>query len=307
MARRSPGVRELRTSWWTVAAVTGLVIIDVVLVWSAVSSVQSAAANAVQYRSAPPVGATPAPSAVPAIEPDFTVEPLSRVLAVGDGGIAYRSITGGCPAEPAQLERTADGGVSWLATSPTETVSIQQILVEGEDVVAVVAAHADDCAPMISRSGSQGAEWEPADELGIHWYLAAGQVVAPGGVASTPCATPVQLAPRDDASAAVLCSDATVAATTDAGSTWGASEQIDGASSITRSDDGYRVAVTGVNGCDGAQVVPVSTALAVGASGSCMESGATDGATVLATGSDGMVWIWSGETLAHSSNGGTTW
>lgn len=307
MARRSPGVRELRTSWWTVAAVTGLVIVDVVLVWSAVNSVQSAAANAVESRSATPIHATPPPSAVPAIEPDFTVEPLSRVLAGADGDTAYRAITGTCPAVPAQLERTADGGASWQATPSADALAIQQILVDGEDVVAVVAARAEDCAPVIARSSSQGAEWEPADELGSRWHLVAGQVVAPGGSASNPCATPVQLAPRDDVSAAVLCADATVAATTDAGSTWGVSDPIDGASSITRSDDGYRLAVTGVNGCVGAQVVPVSTAPAVGAPGSCLESEVGEGATVVATAADGTVWIWSGEALARSSNGGTTW
>lgn len=315
MARRDRRVRDLRTDWLTVAAVVAFVLFDVALVWFALSSVRSAAAGAVQTREILPTvdaelapGASAAPTmAPPTAAPALMVAAPTRAFAAIDGDIAYRAAAGECGVAPAQVERTGDGGETWSSTTPAEVTAVQQILTDGSDDVAIVAVEPDGCSPVLVRSYSQGAEWVQTTEVSAHWHLGAGRVVAPGGAASTPCAAPLQIAPRDEASAAVLCSDTTVAATSDGGATWFSSAALAGATSIARSEDAYRVAVVGMNGCEGAQVVSLTAALETGTPGECVVTEADLGSTVLATAADGTVWIWAGDALARSSDGGLTW
>lgn len=297
-----------RAGGWVIAGVVAFVVVDIVLVWFAISSTRSAAADQDAASEVLPTLATPVTAApTPAREPDVAVEPLTAVLAAADASVAYRAVTGPCPATPAALEVTGDSGVTWTPAAPAEAASIREAFTDGTEVVSIVASQTDGCAPELLRSFARGAEWQVTEELATRWHLADGQVVAPSGASSVPCAAPVQLAQRDPSAAAVLCDDATVAATTDGGTTWTSSGQIDGAASVAPSADGYRVAVTRRDDCAGAQVVPISPALEVGAPGGCLPSDAADGATVLATAGDGTVWIWSGDVVARSSDGGTTW
>ncbi|MBT2498996.1 hypothetical protein J7E25_07790 [Agromyces sp. ISL-38] len=310
MARRRQGVREERTGWLVIAAVGAFVLGDIALVVFAISSTGSAGASEGRREVLPSlptasITATPTPTA-PAVDPDVSVAPLTAVLAAVDAATAYRSVTGGCPQTPAALEVTTDAGATWTQVGADEARTVQSIA-PAADIVSMVAADPVSCAPVLLRSFVQGADWQATGDIGTVWHLDAGQVIAPGGASSTPCATPVQLAARSSTEAAVLCDGATVAATTDAGTTWSNSAPVSGAASVTPAADGYLLAVTGGEGCEGARVMPLSAALEPGTPGTCVPTVAADGATVLATAADGTAWLWSGDTVARSSDGGTTW
>jgi hypothetical protein len=304
-------MRGPRAAAWAVAGVVVFVIVDIALVWFAVASTRSAAAGAGAAEVLPTVAprlATPAPSAPsPPAEPDVVVEPLVVALAAVDGAVAYRAETGPCPATPAVLEVSRDSGATWMPTAPAGASSIREVITDGSDVVSIVAGAPDDCATVLLRSFVQGDAWQVTEELATRWHLAEQGVVAPGGAVTSPCASPVQVAQRDAASAAVLCSDATLAVTTDAGASWAITVPIDGAASVAVAPDDYRLAVTGRDGCGGVQVVAVSPALEVGDPGGCLASDAANGATVLAIAGDSTVWVWSGGVVARSSDGGMTW
>jgi hypothetical protein len=303
-------VREERTGWLVIAAVVAFVLVDIALVVFAISSTGSADASEGRREVLPAlpaasIPATPTPTA-PAVEPDVSVAPLIAVLAAVDVNTAYRSLTGGCPETPAALEVTTDAGVTWTPVAADEARAVQSIAA-APDVVNVVAADPVGCAPVLLRTFVQGADWQVTPDIGTAWHLDADRVIAPGGASSTPCTTPVQVAARTSTEAAVLCDGATVSATTDAGATWSNSAPVSGAASVAPTTDGYLLAVTGGEGCEGGRVMPVSATLEPGAPGTCVPSVASDGATVLATAADGTVWLWSGDTVARSSDGGSTW
>lgn len=310
-------MREPRAAGWTAAGLAALVIADLVLVWLAMDSTRSAAAGAGTPEVLPTVAAQPvAPASTPgatptttppATEPTVGVPPLTAVLAAVDGTFAYRAATGTCPATPAVLEASRDGGVSWTPSPPADASAIREIVTDGPDVVSVVASTSESCSPVLLRSFVQGDAWQVTEELPLRWSLVDGSVVAPGGAGTSPCADPVQLAQRDQSSAAVLCGDGTLAVTSDTAVSWARTGPVGGAASVAVAEEGYRLAVTRREGCGGVQVVPVSSALEIGNPGGCLPSDAPDGATVLATGGDGTVWVWSGGVVARSFDGGTTW
>ena len=84
---------------------------------------------------------------------------------------------------------------------------------------------------------------------------------------------------------------------------------VPGASAITADGASYRVAVLNQNGCTGAQIIelPVTDAgFAPGAPGACLVATAAAGDVALASG-ENVTWLWAGDALARSENGGATW
>lgn len=310
MARRRQGVREERTGWVAITAIVAFVLVDIALVAFAMSSTRSAGVSEARREVLPAlptssITATPR-STGSEIDADLSVAPLAAVLAAVDADTAYRAVTGGCPETPAALEVTTDAGATWTSVGADGARSVQSIA-PTTDVVNVVAADPVSCAPVLLRSRTEGADWQVTAEIGTVWHLDAGEVIAPGGGSSTPCATPVQLAARTSTEAAVLCDGATVSATTDAGATWSNSSPVRGAASVALAADGYLLAVTGGEDCEGARVIQLSAALEPGTPGTCVPDAASDGSTVLAAAADGTTWLWSGDSVARSSDGGTTW
>lgn len=309
MARLRSRVREQPTGWWVFAGITALVIADVVLVALALSSTRAPVPTAAAG-VAPPVSVpTPSPTAAQMPEPASVpadVAPLSAVLGAVDDEVAYRGTTGPCPDAAAQVEVTVDAGATWNPAVPADARSIQSIAASSPEDVTIIAADPASCAPSAHRSFVQGADWAVADDLGSRWHLDGSTVVAPGGRVSTPCSTAIQVAPRSATEAAVLCDDSTLTASSDAGANWSEPTAVPAAASVTSGADGYHVAVVDGDGCDGVQVVSLSTDLQAGAPGACIESTAGPGATVVSA-AGRVLWLWSGDVVARSTDGGATW
>lgn len=309
--RRGRGVRAARGTAWVLMSLAVLALADLVLVWVALSptradAVATGASETVTAPSPGGVAATAGPASAPTTTPAPAVTDVGVVLAAVDDATAYRATTGSCPQTAALIEATTDGGVDWVAATPADARSIQAISASAEQV-SIIAADPASCAPAAYTSFVGGAEWESADQLATSWYLDGGRVVSPAGVPPSPCEHPVQLVGRSSAEAAVLCSDATVSTTTDAGAAWQTSAPMRGVVSVASVPDGYVVAVVGLDGCAGAQVLALATDLSAGAPGACVPAEAAPGATVIASAPSGVLWFWSGEVVARSSDGGATW
>lgn len=299
-------MREQPAGWWGFAGITALVIADVVLVALALSATRAPVPTSAAFAPPPSPSATTSPT--PTSEPAHAspaVAALSAVLGAVDDTVAYRAVTGSCPDAAAQLEVTVDAGGTWTPAAPADARSIQSIAALPENVT-ILAADPASCAPSAYRSFVQGADWAVADDLGSRWHLDGSTVVAPGGTASAPCATPVQLAARSATEAVVLCDDAMLTASSDAGASWSEPTAVPAAASVTSGADGYYVAVVDGGECDGVQVVALSTDLQPGAPGACVESNAGPGATVVAA-AGGVLWLWSGDVVVRSIDGGATW
>ncbi|KQX05658.1 MULTISPECIES: hypothetical protein [unclassified Leifsonia] len=318
MARRNIGRTDhsagqrFRTLWIIGMAVLGLLVL--VLVYVALT----------QNRTSPVAGTVPTPAssapvdrATPTVEPTaepvVVVGPPTRNLGAVDGERGYRASVTACPGDEPIVQATEDGGSSWtdfaVAVDPA-VASVRAILPGTGDYVALVTADAATCAPQFARSYVAGEQWESADEVDTTWHLSqdATSVIAPGGGSSQPCEKPVQVAATSQTAAAVLCADGAIVTSTDAGGSWSAPLSIPGASAIGGADDGYLVVVARQNDCDGAQIasIPADGGTDAPEPSACLQSGAAPQDNAVAQGGD-VIWLWSGDAFARSTDGGQSW
>lgn len=334
MAFRAPsdGDPAGRRRWLVIAGVSALVLLDVILVVWVVSRPDVSEAGSTS--PVPSVSAegspTPAPSTGAENEGEGEGEPTgvapadsvatTRILTAIDGDRAWRATTGACPDAAASPEYTTDAGATWNATDatgPTGVTALQRIIASSTEVATMVGAGADGCAPTLIRTYVRGDNYEdyPA-EVGTAWHIDPAdraRVVAPAGAVDGPCADgagALAVAPSNDESAAVLCSDGTISTTTDAGAAWSTPVAVAGAQALTTTEGGFLVARLGGSACAGLGLVIVDADGAlVGDSGCLPLSGdltALAGQVAVSDGG-GTWWAWVGESLVRSGDRGATW
>ncbi|WP_395243861.1 hypothetical protein ACGGZK_17315 [Agromyces sp. MMS24-K17] len=302
-----------------------LIVVDLVLVWAAfaagarqpavVPPVFDAGAASETRAPASPSTATPTPE--PSAAPDAgastesgpspAMAAPSLVLAALDDRIAYRAPAGECPAVPAAVEVTTDGGATWSAVPVGDAFGVIRIEPSAEEIVDVLAGDAA-CQPGRYRSWVQGIEWQFL--TGVQpWRLSAGAVVAPDGRTFTPCSAPVQVEAATDASVAVACTDARVAVTEDGGGTWQVSEPISGLAAVADDGESTLVLIEGQGGCAGVQVAGLDDAGVVGTPGGCLAAATINGGgPALAISENGTtVWVVGDGIVGRSGDRGATW
>ena len=311
-----------KTPWLTVLGLLLLAALTVVLVLMAMRSSKPEVEGA---GDTPGYVETPQSAFVPAAEEEaeeeepeepqaqpYQVPGEGRVIAVWDDQVAYRSTGGPCPATPANMEVTRDGGATWEGVTVGEQFSgISRILARADGYVVAVTQLADDCnQTAVTQSYGFGDYWEVAEGgAGSTWFVhhENSQVLnAPDvGPVTAPCPI-ARLTSRSTGSALALCQDGSLASTEDSGATWVTTEPVIGAESVTVSGDTFLVAQSGLDGCAGTQVSRLDAAL--GATSSvCVASPVALGATAIGGGSDGAVWLWAADAVLRSFDGGLTW
>lgn len=318
--------RRVERRFWPVLALVAFLLLDAVLVVWALGAHQAATQSepaAVPIVSPQPTETTsPAPSASPSAsappEPaSVSPEPSARVLSALNAEIAWRALTGPCPQTAATPQLTTDGGASWRdtdATAPTGVTSLQRIVVEAPDVATMVALRGSDCAPTLIRTFVAGDNYEEyPDELAAAWFIDPAdrsRVQSPTGTATAPCPSVVSLAARDGASALVLCGDGSLAATADGGASWTAAVPSPGVQAIGSASAGFIAAAVGREGCAGIQVLQVDAASAASSATGCLPTEIAPaefaGAIAIAEAAS-TVWLWAGDLIQRSSDGGATW
>ena len=298
-----------------IAAVVAFLLVDIGLVAVALNSVapapESAATTAPAASAAPSPSPTPSPSVAPA---PASVVP-ARMLEAVDASTAWRATTGACPDALALPELTVDSGATFTATDatgPADIVALQSIVAGSGDVATFVGQSALDCSPLVARTFVAGANYGVFPEgLDGAWYVDAAnraQIHRPGGLVPAPCASVVSLSARDAANAAVLCDDGTIVTTADAAETWSAPVAAPGAMNLAATADGYLVASVAVLGCDGVQVGLLGDAVVPsGCLPVAVEPSALAGNIALSVADDGTLWVWAGDALGRSGDGGASW
>ncbi|RNE62595.1 beta propeller repeat protein [Cryobacterium tepidiphilum] len=310
---------------WILLGVGVFLVVDAVLIAVAMGAThaRSEASETLPVASAPaaPASAEPQPAGTvettPAASPEpaaIVAVPSTRLLAALDGSIAWRATTGACPDASASPELTADGGYSWKttdATGFTDVTALQRILVTGETRAAMVGLSAEGCEPQFVETYVSGDNYVSyPDELESTWFTTPSTpstVHSPAGDLSTPCTTVVALAPRDADVAGVLCADGRVFQTTDAAATWSDATPVAGAVDLAATDSGYVVAIVGDPACKG---VALRMLPAGDAQDGCYALDAdpeTLPGNVAVSAADGTLWLWAGDAIARSGDGGVTW
>lgn len=261
---------------------------------------------------AAPAGPSAAPAEVPAPQTMVVVAP-ARVIDAIDASTAVRGVSTTCP-EPTTLQLSSDAGNTWEATEQSGVASLQRISAEESGFLAAIGLGVDSCAPAYERSFTWGAAWETMpEELAASWFIDPANragVHAPAGDIAAPCPVVLQVAVVDASSAAVLCEDGTVHATVDSGAAWAPTSPIPGVAALGSTTDGYQVVIVNQNGCTGAQVVAVTVAdgaVQIGTAGGCLDAAVEAGGVAVDGAVDGIVWVWAGDRIGLSLDGGASW
>lgn len=306
---------------WMIVGLAAFVLVDIALVAFALGGpFRAPATEPADTAVVEPVETTtPTPKPVVTKKPVETVEladalPPTRILAALDGSLAWRAVTGPCPAAQALPERTTDGGATWTpsdATRFTGSSAILSIRASSKTEASMVTLSGEGCAPQYDKTFVSGDEWKDyPDRLGGNWYVDPADrasVHSPSGSFSAPCPTVIAFAPRGDTDAGVLCADGAFSRTSDGGASWGKAVSLPGAVNLSAAGSGYLLAAVGQKDCAGVQVLSTSKALdgALSPTG-CREAKIKPGQVALSS-ADGVVWLWAGNAMSKSSDGGATW
>ena len=304
-------------------AVGAFIAVDILLIALALGSHQvgaeAGAPRIIPTVAAPASTSTPtaSPSSAPAPAADAVLPlPPARLLGAVDENTAWRAVTGACPATPASPELSTDGGGTWKTTDasgPTEVTALQRLIVTSESVVEMVGLTESDCVPQFVKTFVGGDNYSSyPDKTDGTWYVDPADratVHSPAGDTTAPCDAVVSLAVRDDKSAAALCGDGQLFATTDAAATWSEPTPARGVINLTATDSGYIVAAVGDAECAGVQLLAFAEALTISPTGCLVDASppATLSGNVAMSAAAGTVWLWADETLARSDDLGVTW
>jgi hypothetical protein len=240
--------------------------------------------------------------------------PPVRILSALDATTAWRGTTGPCPTTTAAVERTTDSGESWAsfnASIETDASSILTMTVVDRTETSLVTLDAIDCTPQVVDTYVAGEEWANYPERASgRWFINPSNralVHTPNGDVAAPCASVAALAARSSTAAALLCADGTFLRTTDAGASWGAGIALNGAVNLAPANDGYLVVAQSQASCNGLQVLatgePTEAPLSIAG---CREAAFNPGDVAVSSGG-GTLWLWAGDALSRSNDGGAIW
>jgi hypothetical protein len=236
--------------------------------------------------------------------------PADETVPNPDDALAVRARSGTCTTGGATVERSGDGGRTWVNVTEQlrNLVLIRRVLVDDPSTARIVGPRTD-CESDVWASDDGGLTWTwNGDDSGI-WFRrgeANRAVHAPVGSVQGPCAaraTARDVTDDGQGNGIVLCSDGTVARSRgEDGATWDALGELPDAWGVSfTGDTGYAVA-KGAD-CFGAQVLSWDGARWNPLS--CVPDAGVTGAAITVRGQLGLLVGFSGTW--RSVDGGVTW
>jgi hypothetical protein len=234
----------------------------------------------------PVASATPVPSTV-------ALAPTARLLVALDDRVAWRTDTVGCGDGTVSVERSADAGATWEAVSLTDAAGVLALVPGSDEQTLSAVLAAADCTALTRTSFTGGSFWRRDDVApSAAVYLDPADPSrgrAPGGTwIPTPCDAVAGFAALDDHRATVLCVDAGLRLTSDAGASWTRVEGVAEPRAVAASGDGYWVAARGSD-CAGVLLVRVDPTGGT-ADGAC--TAVEPGAAIALAAVGDAVWVW---------------
>ncbi|MBO9578331.1 MAG: hypothetical protein J7480_06125 [Microbacteriaceae bacterium] len=319
-ARREP--KQRRTKWWLIGLAAFLVL-DAALVWWAVSGRDGGVDRS---QEALPLSAFgPAPTAAPATsaprpattstptQPPIGLEAHARRIVPVDSSIAWRVGTVACGG-PVAIEETSDGGASWVAAPTGDDVAgVRDITVYTGDtsMVGILASLAGDCRPEYRLSYTAGEFWTAAPEetpsVTTVDPVGAATLSGPGGSVASPCGDVSEFA-EDAGGIAILCTSTELRVGPADLSTWTPVALPGAAVAVTAAGDGFLAAARRDPDCVGGLRLSAFIPDGTVQPGHCLAGYADESVPVtLATAPDGALWLWAGDRVGVSVDGGASW
>lgn len=301
------------------AALAGLVVVDVVLVGLAVVHVRGTQEEA-QRDVAQSGPETPGPTNQP--DPDDPKKPKpdepsqpegSRTLVdIGDGEAVARASSGVCGEGGAKVELSLDGGATFEESSVPAAEVVLRLASSDADETWLVATDKNCEQTSVYTTSNGGGTWSVEEGSGEAWHTeaepAAG-VNAPGGAVEVPCSDGEHvssLSTLDTTSAFSLCGDGAVLATSDGGNEWIEAGSLPGGLDLDFIDTSIGLAVaSGDDSCAGVATMRSEDGGASWDSSGCIETENANDADISANSSGAYVSVGTG--IWYSSDGGATW
>lgn len=287
------------------AIVVALVAVDVVLVALALArtspEMNGVAGPAPTFRSAPSTAATPTPSP----SPTAAAERVSHLLSAIDADEAWRASSEGCGGSRSQLQRTTDGGRHWQSVDLGPEVRTINALRATATGVSVGVGIGSSCGIEVLTTTDDGASWANGDPDAVGAGVTDAGLIFGGSVVETPCADPADVF-RGNSTTLVACDDE-LEWRSGAGP-W-VEVPIGGVRAVAVDGGVYTLARAGQAGCDGVQIETL-TASGVTSRSSTTPIGCNrvSGDRPVAMDQSGKVlWMWSGDEVDVSQDGGATW
>lgn len=312
-AQRLGGALSRSTLLWIAVAVVVLVVVDVVLVALALS--RTAPQDAGQPGPIPTFTSTPAPSptasasaSAPAAEGASAIEgsPGRRLLAAVNGTEAWRASAGVCGGPAAVLQHTTDGGTTWKSVSLGSDVASVMGLRASSGSVSVLVGAGPDCEADVRTSTDDGGTWTSGKPGVAGAGIGPRGLVVKTGTVDPPCADPIEVY-QGQFTTAVICAD--VLAWRSGAGKW-VETPMKGVRSLADAGDHYTIARVGDADCAGVQITSLAAAKvtpsSIPAVVGCDAAAAVDGSVTVARSGEA-VWLWAGDTVAVSPDGGVTW
>ncbi|PZE61603.1 hypothetical protein DEJ24_04930 [Curtobacterium sp. MCPF17_001] len=302
---RNLGSTRTRTTLiWVAIVIVVLVVIDIALVTLALG--RTAPNSGDPAGPIPTFSSSPRSSTSPSPSPTADAAGARRSLSAVDGQEAWRATGGTCGGPAPTLEHTLDAGATWEPVTLGSDVSSVMAIRASSASLTVLAGVGDDCTPTVRSSTDDGATWSAAGDGAAGAGISTAGVVLSTGVVDPPCSDPIE-AFQGKQTSVVIC-DGQLDWRSGTGD-W-VDVPLDGVRSIADAGNDYSLARIGTDTCAGVQiesmpaiaVTPATTTTPIG----CDADAATEGSISLdRSGND--VWLWAGDTVAVSTDGGATW
>ncbi len=237
--------------------------------------------------------------------------PLTVVLNVVDGSLAWRATVGSCSGGAA-VQITTDGGKTWRnRTSPYPVIT----RVQATDATKGFVVGADSaCSMGVRTTIDGGATWPGTGSLADTLARDANdptKVRAPGGRTVAPCGTVpvVDLARNSERGAQVLCADGGIRSSTDDGATWSETGKVTSGLALDSKLVGSAVTTYvawSKQGCQGVQVSTVADGK-VADLGCVTTPDSAPGKVAIAVSGPQIGWMVVGGSTWRSTDGLKTW
>ncbi|PZE65405.1 hypothetical protein [Curtobacterium sp. MCBD17_021] len=290
---------------WVAVVVVVLVVIDIALVTLALGRTAPNAGD--QAGPIPTFSARPDASTSPTPTPsaDAAGEPR-RFLSAVDSQEAWRGSGATCGGAAPTLEHTVDGGATWVPVALGSDVSTLMAIRASSTDLAILAGIGEDCTTTVRTSADDGVTWTAGSPGAAGAGVSSDGIVLATGVLEPPCSDPIE-AYQGQQTSVVIC---------DGQVEWrsGAGDWVDvplgGVRSMADNGDEYLLATISSDACEGVEiasmtaigVTPETATTTVG----CDADAATTGLISLDRAGNS-VWLWAGDVVSVSADGGATW
>jgi hypothetical protein len=258
---------------------------------------------------------SPSPSSPsPSPSPTADVIPSKRLLFAASDREAWRATVGDCKTS-GTVERSTDGGKTWRRAINSGLAPIVRLGLDGAGNVYTIGGAGDACSTRYTAYTSEGAVSESTDNPINLWFSRPkdrDQIYGPGNNEAAPCdgshVVGMSSLTVSDSEALVICTDGLAMVTSDSGKTWEKADQLPGTMAVGSGGGRYWVAGTTAK-CDGISVRSLEFSegeLTRGPSSCAPASKVTPGGVAIDF-SDKAIWVWAGQKVRTSTDGGQTW